>query len=381
LNILHIYKDYYPVLGGIENHLRQLAEAQVAQGHNVTVLVTNTTSKTIVDSLNGVRIIRTGRQVNVQSVPLSAALLPMLRRESAKAEIAHLHSPYPPGEAINLWFGRAKKTVITWHSDIVRQKALLRFYTPTLRKVIRRADCILPTSNTYARSSPWLQGHLDKCVVVPLGVDTSRFQPTGLLNPQAALVRERILDIAHRGAATTILLTVGRLRYYKGLDDLIRAMPHLPDAIAVVAGSGPMEAAWKSLALELGVADRVLFVGDVSDAELPAYYEATDIYVLPANVRAEAFGIAIIKAMACGLPIICTDVGTGTSWINQHNTTGLVTPPRNPVALAASIRQLQGAPILRRQMGMAGRQRVLDEFTINKMIQRVNHVYRQVLAY
>ena len=380
MRILHIYKDYYPVIGGIENHIRQLAEAQAAQGYSVAVLVANTSKKTEVDTVNGVRVIKTGRQFNVQSAPLSAALPFTLRRETAGADIAHVHSPYPPGEAANLWFGRARKTILTWHSDIVRQKTLLRFYAPTLRHVIRRADRILPTSDAYARSSPWLSPHLDKCVAVPLGVDVARFQPAVMLTPRAATIRGRILGTSPTSAATTVLLTVGRLRYYKGIDDLIRAMPQLPDAISVVAGTGPMIVPWKTLAQELGVSERVLFVGDVSDDDLPAFYQAADIYVLPANVRAEAFGVAIIEAMACGLPIVSTDIGTATSWINQHNSTGYVVPPQDPPALAASILKLQNTPFLRRQMGMASRQRVMEEFTIDKMIQRVDDVYHQALA-
>ncbi len=157
-------------------------------------------------------------------------------------------------------------------------------------------------------------------------------------------------------------------------------MPQLPDAISVVAGTGPMIVPWKTLAQELGVSERVLFVGDVSDDDLPAFYQAADIYVLPANVRAEAFGVAIIEAMACGLPIVCTDIGTATSWINQHNSTGYVVPPQDPPALAASILNLQNSPFLRRQMGMASRQRVMEEFTIDKMIQRVDDVYHQALT-
>jgi glycosyltransferase involved in cell wall biosynthesis len=327
-----------------------------------------------------VRVIKTGRQFNVQSAPLSASLPITLRRESSGIDIAHIHSPYPPGEAANLWFGRANKTVITWHSDIVRQKTLLRYYAPTLRRVIKKANRILPTSDIYASSSAWLSPHLDKCTAVPLSVDVARFQPAVMLNPRAATIRERILATSPNGAATTVLLTVGRLRYYKGIDDLIRAMPQLPDALYVVAGTGPMIVPWKQLAKKLGVAGRVVFVGDVSDADLPVFYQAADIYVLPANVRAEAFGVAILEAMASGLPIVSTDVGTATSWVNQHDITGLVVPPLHPAALAASIQKLQNSPFLRRQMGLAGRQRVLDEFTIDKMIQRIDDVYRQLLA-
>jgi glycosyltransferase involved in cell wall biosynthesis len=379
MRILHIYKDYHPVFGGIENHMRDLAEAQAARGHHVTVLVTNTTSQTVSELVNGVRVIKTGRQVNVQSAPLSAAFPLALRRETAGADIAHLHAPYPPGEALNLLLGRARKTVISWHSDIVRQKTLLRFYGPVLKQVIRRADAIIRSSEIYSRTSPWLQGHLDKCVTVPYGIQTARFDAGPESEATAAALREQWL--AGRGSpAPLVLLCVGRLRHYKGFDDLIRAMPALPGVIAVIVGIGPMEVQLRALAAELGVTDRVIFAGEVSDAGLPACYRAADVFVLPSNSRAEAFGIVILEAMASGLPVISTEVGTATSWVNQHGATGFVVPARNPDALAIAVQTLQRDPALRRHMGTAARQRVLDEFTRDRMVQRIEDVYRTVLA-
>ena len=365
----------------MEGHVRQLAEAQVAQGHQVTVLVTNTSTHGDIEMLNGVRVVNTGRQLNIQSAPLSAEYPFALRRETTDADIAHVHSPYPPGEAINLWFGCAKRTVITWHSDIVRQKTLLRFYAPILRRVIARADAILPTSDTYARTSPWLRKHLMKCTAVPLGIDISRFDNTPAVAARAADIKQAFISSWHGLAhPSTILLTVGRLRYYKGVDDLIRALPDLPEALAVVVGSGPMELTWRALAEERGVAERVIFAGDVSDADLPAYYRAADIYVLPANERAEAFGIAILEAMASNLPVVCTEVGTATSWVNQHNITGLVAPAKSPEALVRTIQQLQRDASMRKRMGDAARLRVLTEFTQQRMIERVMAVYQQLTS-
>jgi rhamnosyl/mannosyltransferase len=386
MNIVHVYKDYFPVLGGIENHIRQLAEAQAAQGHRVTALVTALGRRSTEAMMNGVRVIKASRLLNVQSAPLSLSFPFYLRRHTAEADIVHLHAPYPPGEAANLWLGRGRKTVITWHSDIVRQKTLLRVYGPILRRVLENADCIIPTSEPYARSSPWLQPHLRKCAPVPLGIDIDRFRPDAVGRDDIAALRRSWLAqyTARAGRAPDteplILLSVGRLRYYKGLDDLIRAMPHVKDAIAVIVGDGPMAQAWKTLAEELVVADRLLFIGEASDAHLPAHYCAADVFVSSANTRAEAFGIAILEAMACGLPAISTEVGTATSWINQHEMTGLVTPARNPESLAQAIATLQNDPARRRRMGIAARQRIETHFSQQKMIAGVDAVYERVLA-
>jgi rhamnosyl/mannosyltransferase len=180
-------------------------------------------------------------------------------------------------------------------------------------------------------------------------------------------------------AEPLVLLSVGRLRYYKGLDDLIRAMPDLPNAIAVIVGIGPMKAEWQALARCLGVADRVIFAGEVNDEALPDYYHAADIYVVPANSRAEAFGVAIVEAMASRLPVISTEVGTATSWVNQHGVTGLVIPPRDPPAIVQAVQALRD-DALRQTMGEAARRRAQAEFTLERMVARIEAIYAEALA-
>lgn len=381
MRIVHIYKDYFPVLGGIENHIKQLAEAQVQRGHDVEVLTTNLTSQYAFETLNGVTVTKTPRHLNVQSAPISLDFGVAVKRLTTNADVAHLHAPYPIGEACNLLYGQAKKTVLTWHSDIVRQKTLLRVYAPILRRVIDRADLIIPTSEVYAHTSPWLRDHLSKCRVVPLGVNVSRFilgRGAGEQGGRGAALRRQLLSpLPLRTPASLLFLSVGRLRYYKGLDDMIRALPLLPDVAFVIVGVGPMAAEWRVLVQELGVSDRVIFAGEVSDEDLPFYYAAADVYVIPANSRAEAFGIAILEAMASGLPVISTNVGTATSWINQNGETGFVVSPRQPSALIEAVNHLRDES-LRRRMGAAARERVTAEFTVEKMVDGVEHVYREV---
>jgi rhamnosyl/mannosyltransferase len=377
MHIVHIYKDYFPVLGGIENHVRDLAVAQAAAGHRVTVLVTQRTGLAAEDRrIDGVRVVKARRQLNVQSAPIAVSFPAHVQRLTAGADIVHLHAPYPIGEAANLYFGRARRSVITWHSDIVRQKILLRLYTPLLRRVLQKADRVLPTSEAYARTSPWLAPHLGKCVAVPLGIDAARFVRTATRTEQAAELRKTWQ--AQVPGINLVVMNIGRLRYYKGLDDLIRALPRLPGVLAVFVGNGPMEAEWKALADAQGVADRVLFPGSPDDAALPTWLQAADVYALPANSRAEAFGIAVLEAMASSLPVITTDVGSGTSWINQHEATGVVCPPQDPAALAAAITRLH-APELRTRFGEAARARVEAEFTREKMLARVLAVYDTLL--
>ncbi len=176
-----------------------------------------------------------------------------------------------------------------------------------------------------------------------------------------------------------LLLFVGRLRYYKGLHYLLRALGDLPGVGLAVVGSGPMEAEWKGLAKELGVAGRAHFLGEIADGELPACYHAADCFVLPACERSEAYGLVQVEAMAAGLPVICTELGTGTSFVNLHGETGLVVPPRDPHALAEACRSLLADADLRRRMGAQGRARALAEFTLERMVERVEAVYEEVM--
>lgn len=379
MKIVHIYKDYFPVLGGMENHIRHIAEAFVKRGHDVTVLVTNTTNRTVIETMNGVNVIKAARQIHVQSAPISFQFPRWVAQTTQHADIVHLHAPYPIGEACNLLFGRGKKTIMTWHSDVVRQKTLLRFYAPILRQVIKRADHIILSSEIYGRTSPWVSPYLHKCTAVPLSIDPVRFKP---LETSEVFKTSEVLGLRQRLGLPTdkfLLLSVGRLRYYKGLDDLIRALPKLPpDVMAVLVGIGPMAGEWRALAQSLGVAERIIWPGEASDADVLDYYRACDVYVNPANSRAEAFGISILEALASGLPVISTEVGTATSWINLHGVTGLVTPPSDPAALAAAILTLHHDPALRQAYASAAQHRAFSEFNEDLMFQRIEAVYLSV---
>lgn len=360
MKILHIYKDYFPVLGGIENYIKILSEAHAAEGHQVTALVCAPNLRTQVEESNGVKIIKTQRLATIASMPIS--LSQPLVTARLNPDVVHVHSPYPLGELSAWLFKPRTPLVITHHSDVVRQKNWLKLYEPFLRRVLKRANRILATSPRYIETSPWLAPVREKCTVVPLGVDHRRFRPA-----------ERAFD----GPST--LLFVGRLRYYKGLDTLLHALTELADVQLNVVGTGPMEDAWETLVQELGLQHRVHFLGEVSDADLPGQYHKADLFVLPSNARSEAFGMVLLEAMASGIPCISTEVGTGTSWVVQDHLTGRVVPSQDPAALGKAIRTLLDDPEERQKMGRAARARVEAEFTQELMIQRVMAIYESLV--
>jgi glycosyltransferase involved in cell wall biosynthesis len=360
MNILHLYKDYYPVLGGIENHIRILAETQAAAGHEVTVLVCNPGPRTEQQQLAGVNVLKAGRLATAASMPLS--LSQPWHLSGLRPDIVHVHSPYPLGEVANYWLGRGRRTVISHHSDVVRQRGWLRLYRPLLRRVLSRADAIIAATPPYLESSPWLQPVRHKCAIVPYGIDTRYFSP-GPKEPRAA----------------PQLLFVGRLRYYKGLDTLLQALPGVPEAQLTVVGEGPMEAEWRHLSRSLGLDGRVRFAGSPADDTLRDCYRQADLFVFPSNARSEAFGIALLEAMACGLPCITTELGTGTSWVVQDGVTGFVVPPRDPAALAAAIRQALADPARLQQLAAASLERARTEFSQEKMVTAVMQLYERLL--
>ena len=198
--------------------------------------------------------------------------------------------------------------------------------------------------------------------MVPLGVDAARFTPL----PHPA---------GREAPAPPTLLFVGRLRYYKGLHTLLHALTQLADARLTVVGEGPMRRVWQDLAVRLGLSQRVAFLGDVPDDRLVDVYRQADLFVLPANARAEAFGTVLLEAMASGLPCVTTEVGTGTSWVVQDGVTGRVVLPEDPLVLAEVISSLLADPQRREAMGQAGRARVEAHFTLERMIRGVQAVY------
>ena len=361
MNILHIYKDYFPVLGGIENYIRVLAEDQVARGHNATALVCAPGPGTRKETLNGVDVIKAGRLATIASMPLSVSQ-PLIAA-GLRPDLIHVHSPYPLGEVSAWLVSQDRPLVVTHHSDVVRQQGWLRLYGPLLRRVLRRADRIIATSPRYIETSSWLDPVRKKCTVIPLGIDALRFTPP---------------ETPFDGPPT--LLFVGKLRYYKGLDTLLHALAQLQDVRLEVVGDGPMRVPWETLARSLGVSDRVRFHGEVDDAALAGYYHRAHAFVLPANARSEAFGMVLLEAMASGLPCITTEVGTGTSWVVQEGVTGRVVSPGTPRLLAEAIDDLLGVPERRAHMAKTARQRVDEMFTLEIMTERVMALYRDLLG-
>ncbi len=368
MKVVHIFKDFFPpTTGGIEQHLHLLSTTQAREA-DVTVLVPGRTTVTTEERVGGVRVIRAAEFGRYASAPLCPTMPIWLRR--LRPDIVHVHFPNPMGDLTYLVSGWRGPLVVTYHADIIRQKRLLPFYRPVIRTFLNRAHRILATSADYIESSEWLSAYRDKCVVVPLGIDTAKVRAREEDTQAVCDVRREYGD--------RIVLFVGVLRYYKGLDVLLRAMVDV-DGHAVIVGRGEERQELAASADRLGIAGRVTFAGEVSDERLRLLTAASDVFVLPSIDRCEAFGLSQVEAMACGKPVVATNLPTGVRFVNQHEVTGLLVEPGDATALASALTRLLDNPELRSRLGSAARHRVESEFTADRMVARTFDVYRDVL--
>jgi len=234
------------------------------------------------------------------------------------------------------------------------------------------ADRIIVASPNHIDSSQFLLKHREKCEVIPYGIKLGWVGDWRSRHTRAESIRLKY--------GTPLLLFVGRLVYYKGLTYLIDALQQLPDAQLLIVGSGPLLSDLMKQTVGLRLEKRVKIIPNVSDEDLHAFYEACDVFVLPSSESSEAFGLVQIEAMACGKPVVSTNLKTGVTFVNQHGITGLTVPVRDALSLANALRRLLDDQGLRESLGMNAKERVLKEFTIEKMIDRTIESYRNLLS-
>lgn len=364
--LLHIYRRYYPDEGGIEWTMRAFCETLARHGHDVSALVSSHYPWTVPTTLNGVDIIRCGCIGTIANTPICPMMPRWIRH--LRPDLVELHHAYPYGMWALRHSGHRGRLIVHYHFDISRFGRLQRLIMPLLHDTLRRADRIFVNSESYARTSEVLQGYLDKCVYLPAGVDPSRFD----LTPSQS---ERV-DTLRAGGEFRVLF-VGRLSHYKGLEHLVRAMRGV-DGHLYIIGRGPLAPKLTALAAELGIADRVHLPGRVDHDELVAQYHAADVVVLPSISRGESFGVSQVEAMLCSRPVICSDL-PGVCEVGVPDKTCLLVKPADAEALGAELRRLASDPMLRRQMGEAGRLHALARYDIERVNAQRLQVYEDLL--
>lgn len=370
MRILELGKFYPPCRGGMETLLRIWSEGFVQRGAEVDCVVANDRARTVHETLNGVRVHRLASFGTLLSTSLCPAYPGATRRHGA--DLWHAHLPNPLADLACLRGPRDVPLVVSYHSDIVRQAGLMRFYAPLLRRLLARADVIAVATPPHIEHSRWLPAFRDKCEVIPFGIDLEPFQ-------RAKEAERKAAEWKASAAGKPIVLTIGRLVGYKGTGFLLEAAADL-DAVVWIVGTGPLETGLRRQAGELGIRGRVRFFGSVPEEELPALLHACDVFALPSITPNEAFGLVQVEAMACGKPVVSCALKSGVPWVNQDGVTGLVVPPADARALAIALKRLFEDDAARAQMGEAGRRRAAQEFDHRVMVERYWQLFQRLRA-
>lgn len=372
-NIVHFGKFFFPDTGGIESVTLSLAKGAAREGHNITVVCFQKKKSEGFEIVEGISVVRAPITKILASQPLGFKYFWECILASKKADIVHMHAPNMLAALCALFIPEKTRLLVHWHSDVLNKGILGFLFRPLESALLRRANCIVATSQIYADASKSLMPFRHKTTVVPIGV--SDVTQLGNASRLPLAIEERV-------SGRRIILAVGRLVAYKGFNVLIEAARYLTEkSVVVIVGNGPL---LQDLQLAIdrgGVNDRVFLAGRLSDTALHALFEGATLYCLPSINRAEAFGVVLLEAMSHGLPVVASDIpGSAVPWINQHGHSGLNVPVSNPGALANACNLILESEELRDSLSLSARQRFLAEFTEEVSVKRMMFTYMQLTS-
>ncbi len=370
--------------GGIERHMQLLCEGLTALNIDVTYLVagdsqSSKTSKisTPLGSYDVVEAATFGTYFSTAVSPMQVIKALMLHRKKP-FDVVHLHLPNPLAHIASWLLPRGVKRVITWHSDIIKQKRLLSIYLPFLRRFVSSSDAVIAATPAHFTSSTQIPADYpsNKRHVIPYGRDFSDL----VLTPPTTQLCD-LLKANAKSASTSghIIFALGRHVYYKGFDVLIDAMQQV-NAQLIVGGDGPLKAALEEQAKHLGVNHKVVFTGSIPEEDLAAYFNACDVFCLPSVEQSEAFGLVQLEAMACDKPVVCTQLNNGVNVVNQAGITGLAVPARNATALAEALSTLLNDEDLRSKLGKQAKAHAISGYSLTAMSNSHAALYPMLLS-
>jgi len=350
-------------MGGIEQVIDQIARGSVSHGIDTDVLSLTSQQTPNLVKVNGYLVYKAKIDIEVASTSMSLSSFFKFVQLAKKADVIHYHFPWPFMDLVHFVARIKKPTLVTYHSDIIRQKKLLMLYRPLMNLFLASVGRIVVTSPNYKKSSKTLRRFVSKVVVVPIGLDKSTY-------PQPNASRLKYWE-QHLGSK--FFLFVGVLRYYKGLHILIEALKGV-DYPVVIAGTGPVEQKLKELAACYGLRN-IYFLGYVSDEDKVVLLTLCYSVIFPSHLRSEAFGISLLEGAMFGKPMISSEIGTGTTFINIDGETGIAVPPSDPHALCKAMEYLWDNPVLAAKMGVRAEKRYWKYFTSDKMVSAYVDLY------
>ena len=364
MKVLQLGK-FYPIRGGVEKVMWDLTSGLSARGIDCDMLCAELEKDEIIHLNEHGRVICLKAWTKKAATMIAPKMISWLRKHKDEYDIIHVHHPDPMACLTLRLSGYKGRVILHWHSDILKQKTLLKFYAPLQRWLIRRADTIIGTTPVYLKESPYLQEAQDKTVAVPIGIEPVTFN------------EELAQHWKDRNPGKKLVVSIGRLVPYKGYTYLIQACKHLGNEYQVlVVGDGPL---MDNLTEEMrihGVQDRIHFLGYMEDNEMHALLGACDVFVLSSVMKTEAFGIVQIEAMSLGKPVIATKVPeSGVSWVNADGESGLNVPIKDAKALAEAIQSICTDGELQEKFSEGARNRFEQNFTLDRMIERTIKIY------
>ncbi len=376
MRVLHLACVAPPQIGGIGKVAAKEVELLRAQGVDAVLVSPN--PKYLLPSGEDKGTLRMPAMWQIGNASMLAPwrLLPQLKQ----ADLVHLHYPYF-GTDLELDFfnflGAVNKLAVTLHmdADVSGWRGIInRVHRHTLQEIVlRSADALLVSSLDYAEHSSFRKFvKSPKMHELPFGVDEMRFTP-GEKNPEK-------FGIPADAKIVTFVGGMDKPHAFKGVDVLLKAFAQLPvNTWCLLGGDGELRPGFEKLARELGVADRVKFIGRVAEKDLPDVYRAGDVFAFPSTSGAEAFGLVALEAQACGIPVVASDL-PGVRTVVEDRVTGLLTPAGNADELAAHLRLFLENPGMRDEMGAAARKRVEEKFTWTKHIRELKDIYEKLCA-
>lgn len=361
LRILEVNKAYYPHVGGIESLVKQYAESFSEKSDLIVLVCRDGRGRTINEKIGGAKIIRSGSFGTYFSCPLSVSFIENFRRLSQKSDVIHINMPFPLADVALLLSEYKGKVVISWHSDVVKQKKLMFFYKPIMMKLLKRADLIITATQGHIDSSPYISKFREKCQVIPYGINIREY----LSIDKKPVLTDMLID----KSAVKVFFT-GRLVYYKGVDVLLRAFHNVHNCELFIAGTGSLETSLKEYAENHNM-HNVHFMGFMPDDDLKCAFADCDIFVLPSVANSEAFGIVQLEAMVYSKPVINTALPTGVPHVSVDGVSGITVEPSSPIKLANAINMLAGDRNLREAYGRNAFRRVHDMFDSGKVLDEV----------
>lgn len=371
MKVLHVYRTYYPdSQGGGQEAIRQICLSTQALGVNNTIftLSPHPSPKTI--QRPEATVVRCRSWAAPASCDLGGVdAIATFRGLVKQADVVHYLFPWPFADILH-GFAPQKPSVLTYISDVVRQKWLKTAYAPLMWRTLKGMNAIVTNSPNYMHSSDVLSDDAvrSKLVQIPLGI---------VENSHVNEPDSNILSRLNLNAGEPFILFIGVFRYYKGLHTLIEASLKTKGRVVVV-GAGSESARLKARVAQLGL-QNVTFAGYVSDVEKMALLKACRAFVLPSHLRSEAYGLVLVEASMCGKPMVTCEIATGTSYINLDYQTGFVVPPESPAALANAMNILLADQALAERLGRQARMRYDIFFSGKAMGKGYFDVFKAVL--